>query len=680
MSRRGLSSFSRLLDKLEAAPNSVAVLSDCQLALLASRLPLFPARAALILGEVLFRRWLYEDRSPAEIKGIARTRIPAALNEECEKLAFQRRAVLDQEGLLGAFEPLVHSSQEMGNLIWGFFCQRVRDCLAADGFFPLAVGQDEGAVLVPFQFRALETKAGKVRDKSGRALRKWSSAVASLEKETDCELSIELMIELGSREGNIDGSSFGLALLIAKERKRGYQMGEFQPLEILASGAFINGRLAEVGKSDAKKDLAWRMDAKLFVSPGVERTDDSCLYLPVGASIPDCINVIEAELSKRGLTKLDYHRAMGGLTKLDKQLRKSLITSDEAEAKLRRYESAFRSSSHQAAGDGLKQCILLLAAVANHRGEPLKALSAEDQVSLAELAHGDPLLYTKAIAFQVVSLTDLRSLEKAEQLARGLLSWIDQEFRGSHETELRCRMIACGALGGQPLLTLGLQNPHRADESLNFLQMALEHAIELNDPREIAMDLAQISLGHALLKPESFREQCAHAEDQIRTLPGQAALVSIQHLRRARLLGAFRQLLREAELPPDFDAWPLPDCQVPWLFASALKYRGALFAATGEAKRALQDFTQAYGLLDRVSHPLIRFIGATAALQAGESLWPVRRKEAREFFHQAKASFAPFASYFHEPGWVEKWRQRCDGFLLGRNAEKLPHPQQEFVY
>jgi hypothetical protein len=67
-------------------------------------------------------------------------------------------------------------------------------------------------------------------------------------------------------------------------------------------------------------------------------------------------------------------------------------------------------------------------------------------------------------------------------------------------------------------------------------------------------------------------------------------------------------------------------------------------------------------------------------LQTGESLWPVRRKEAREFLHQAKAGIAPFASYLHEPGWVEKWRQRCDGLLLGRNAKELPHPQREFVH
>ncbi len=422
------------------------------------------------------------------------------------------------------------------------------------------------------------------------------------------------------------------------------------------------------------------MDAKLFVSSGAGKTDDSGLQLPVGAPITDCIDAVEAALSQRGLTKLDYRQATCGLTKLDKQMRESLITLDEAEARLRRYESAFRSSPHPAAGDGLKECILLLAAVANHRGEPLQALSAKDQVSLVELAHGDPLLYTKAIAFQVVSLTDLRSLGKAEQLARGLLGWIEQEFRGRQEMKIRCRMIACGALGGQPLLTLGLQNPSCADEALKFLQTALELAIELDDPREIAMDLAQVALGYALLKPENCCEQCAYAEDHLHRLPGPAALISIQYLRRARLLGAFRQLLREAKLPPDFDSWPLPDGQVPWLYASARKYRGALFAAAGETKRASQDFTQACGLLDRVSQPLLRFIGATAALQAGESLWPVRRQEARAFLHQANASFAPYASYFHEPGWVEKWRQRCDGLLPAGNPAALPHPQRNFVY
>ena len=675
-----LSGFSRLLDKLEAAPGSVAVLSDGQLALLANRLPLFTPRAAVILGEVLFRRWLYADRSPAEITEIARSKIPAALNDECDKLALQRRALFEQESLLEAFEPLAHSSQEMENRIWRFFSQRARDCLLADGFFPLLVGHGEGAVLVPFQFRALEPESAKVRDRTGTALRKWSSAVASLEKDAHCELAIELLIEFGSREVNIDGASLGLPLLIAKERKRGCQLGEFQPLELLATGELINGRLAEPGTAEAKKDLAWKTGARLFVSPGFGRATDSCFYLPIGSSIPDCINALDAELSRRGLTTLDYHRATRGIGTLEKQLRESQISLDEAEARLRRYESAFRSSPHDAAREGLKQCILLLAAVANHRGEPLEALSAEEQVSLAELAHGDPLLYTKAIAFQVVSLTDLRSLEKAEQLARALLTWIDQEFRGSQETKIRCRMIACGALGGQPLLSLALQAPDRTDESLMFLQRALEHAIELNDPREIGVDLAQVALGHSLLKPETSREQCDLAEERIRRLPGQSPLVSIQYLHRARLLGAFRQLLTTAKGPPDFDSWPLPDSQIPWLHASALKYRGALFAAAGQTKQALHDFDRAYGLLESVSPPLIRFIAATAALQAGESLWKVRRKEAREFLHKAKAGFPPFAPYFHEPGWVEKWRQRCDGLLLGKQTSQLPHPQREFIY
>ncbi len=208
MSRPGLASFSRLLDKLEAAPGSVAVLSDGQLARLASHLPLFPPRAALVLGEVLFRRWLYAERSPAEFKEIARTRMSAALNAECQKRACLRRAAAAQEGWLGAWEPPADFPQEVEHRIWGFFLQRVRDCLAADGFFPLAVGRDEGAVLVPFQFRAWETKAGKVRDKSGAALGKWSAAVAALEQETQGELGLELMLELGSRAGDIAGAAW----------------------------------------------------------------------------------------------------------------------------------------------------------------------------------------------------------------------------------------------------------------------------------------------------------------------------------------------------------------------------------------------------------------------------------------------------------------------------------------
>jgi hypothetical protein len=158
----------------------------------------------------------------------------------------------------------------------------------------------------------------------------------------------------------------------------------------------------------------------------------------------------------------------------------------------------------------------------------------------------------------------------------------------------------------------------------------------------------------------------------------------MQYLHRVRFLGAFRSLRAGRAPPPvEFDSWPLSDPAVShssWLRATALKYRGALFAAVGEPDQALKDFGRSWALLDREGQPLIRFIGATAALEAGERLWTVRRKEAEIFLRRARDSFEAFSSYFRESGWVDQWVQRCEGFLSGKRTSRLPDPQHAFVY
>ena len=153
-------------------------------------------------------------------------------------------------------------------------------------------------------------------------------------------------------------------------------------------------------------------------------------------------------------------------------------------------------------------------------------MSSEEQVLISKLARGDPVRYVKAVASQIVSLTDLRAFQIAEQLGRGLLNWIDQDFRGGKQTEIQCRMIACGAMGGQPVLNLALEDRRRAEESLKLLQTTLDHAYELNESSEIARDLVQIALWHALLKPGTCQTQCARAEEGLKALAVQDTRVA----------------------------------------------------------------------------------------------------------------------------------------------------------
>jgi hypothetical protein len=568
--------------------------------------------------------------------------------------------------------------------VWSFFSQRLSNILDADGFFPLAVGRGGGdAIIVPFRFRACEPKIGKVRDRSGSVLKNWSVTVARLEKEYGGDLGVQLLVEFGRRRGEIDGASFGLALVVAKERGRCISVGEYSPLDVLATGAFRAGHLAEVEELDAKGELARRMGVKLFIAPSMVAGLDSNFVVSPGLSIPDCIQRIGAELDRRCLSRLDFHGAKQNVARLWSSVHNALLPMEEAGARVQRYEAVFRSARHPAAVEMLNECVMLRAAIANHRGDPATALLNIDIALRSALKEGNPLNYVSALASQVVSLTDLGALREAEVLARHLLEWVEGEFRGSAETRIRCRMIIHGVLGGQPLLYRALRDPSCSKESLEHLEAAVEQATNVNDPSEICRDIVQVALWYALLKPEVSFTACEDAEARMRKLPGWPDETSLAYLSRARWLGAFRGYLLNATIPADFRSWSLPNPEIShasWLFATALKYRSTLVAAVGEGQKAEGTFTQACGLLERAREPLLRFIGATTALQAGESLFRARRSVALDFLHRAKGWFSSFNSYFHDRGWVALWQQRCAGLLKGESSANLPNPQANWPY
>jgi hypothetical protein len=96
--------------------------------------------------------------------------------------------------------------------------------------------------------------------------------------------------------------------------------------------------------------------------------------------------------------------------------------------------------------------------------------------------------------------------------------------------------------------------------------------------------------------------------------------------------------------------------------------------------KAEQDFDAAWTLLDRESPPLLRFIGGTVALAAGEALLGENPPLAMAYLQRAKSVFSLQVERFEGPVKGALWLHRTEGLLSGAPARNLPDPQKCFPY
>ena len=141
------------------------------------------------------------------------------------------------------------------------------DFLTADGIFPLAIGETT-AVAIPFRLSKSLICPNEVHDQTPTRLDVWTQEMEALAAQHGQELGASILCQFDPEpKSQPTGGSLGLALVLARERLRGRVMKEFLPMEVLATGAFRNGRLIEVDHLPAKKDLAARLGCALFVFP-----------------------------------------------------------------------------------------------------------------------------------------------------------------------------------------------------------------------------------------------------------------------------------------------------------------------------------------------------------------------------------------------------------------------------
>lgn len=640
-------------------PEAPALFSDSQLARLFACENMPAEIAAALSGEVLLRLWLYRGESAPSLTAEVVARLDPGLRE-----AFGLRK--DSDGLK-EIEQNPFPENPSNRAAWAVYSRRAASFLRADGLIPVLVGgAGAEAVPVPFQFKPGLPAGIKVMDAGGAAVENWIVQVCRLEAEYGAALGFVIDIHAGPEAKNFEGESFALPVLVSKLRAEG-AIPEFSPLRLLASGVVRAGACHPAAGHDAKAALARRMGAQ-FLAVGSAETE-----IPAGTQLQILREAVLPRLQGVALLRMTPRQLRDAIQLIGGEMKSGQITLETAERRLSWHREALESVGSQGLGSEARLLALSLqGAICNHKGDADRAAHLNAEAQKEALRMKNPRAYVEASANQVVSLTDLRLLPEAESLGRRLLSWVLTEMQGSEEDRKRAEITASGALGGQALLHAALAGGGGRRESLDLLKRALQLAREIEDGREICFDAVQLAGWHALLEPGTAEQAFHVALEELSRFPNATREVSMAYLLRIRFLGAYRNWLASGKIAPGFKTWELPQRRVShlsWVLSTALKYRAALFAASGRFGEAAGDFRDAVSLLERQAPPVLRFISATVSLRAFLSLRQHEPQLASAFLEEAETVFSAFGSVpgsgFDGHGWLK---------VLG---EQSPKSQEE---
>lgn len=650
------------------------MLLDTELAALLAPLPGDPGLAAPLIGEALTRLWLYEDRDTHGLRNLVPSICSSALRKTIsEFVALTRHRRRDLSNWDEA-KTIYKTQNAIERQAWEWLLERTRSYCEADGL--IAVAQMRGsaireAIALPFNLYRAETNPGVIRDQDGQALGNWIREIKRF-KHFLADENTKIVIRAHSGSRTLAGGSFALAILVATQK--GGDIADYNPLDVLCTGVIdAGGRLRAVDGLQAKHDLARRLGVRMFVAPGdgVEKPDS--LFLPSATPLKECLTLIGTKIESEGIGGLDIHQAHSLIQDLTLEVHEGRIPLERASKRLLRYEAIFLDKPKSPIGkEGTLYAQLLHGAIANHSGDPM--LGRRYTKNAAKLAHdfGHSELFVHALASTVVSMTDLGLLDEAEAAGRRLLRWVDQNMQGSALVKIKSRMVALGVLGGQPLLQKGIYDPHAAKESLQLLQGALGCAREARVPKEIARDVVQIALWYALLQSTHADQQIEKAGMILRDL-GTDGNISKDYLHQYRFLAAYRTWLQSDCVAAKYWTWPIPETSN-WVRALTLKYRGAMNAVAGRNDNAQRDFIEATSILERYGTPLLRFIGATTALQAAESMRGLKTDVWRQYLAQATRGFEALRNVMAGHYRMAEWISRAENVADNTYHQSSNHP------
>jgi hypothetical protein len=565
----------------------------------------------VLLGELLFRLWLYRGARPTSFDKV----LKKLLGEE-SLAAFDDLKAWDQRA------EKIRSFDCVSGRVRSYLERQLQHCQNADGVI-LFARDDETAAAIPFNVARESGTLSDFCDLSRRAVPNCAAHLEELADDLGSAVRVTLRVSLGSMMSLFDGPSFCFPVVVALERCTGL-LPLFHPFDLLTSADVVAGRLSAVSRLNAKRQLARKMGSDLL-APLVEPFDDA---LQVGQSLKSALLSVSKLLNSRGIGVRSQLQITELVAQTRKELHRGLITATEAERRLRFVDVNTESpGSAEWAREVSGRVALVRAAAANHRGDyrsgDLHLQKAKEH--LLDL-NGGADSFCEMLALEVVCLTDSGDLKAAEREGRALL-----KFAKTCSADVRQRkaieMFASGVLGGQPLLVLGFEDEAKRRESRELLENAVELARWIEKPAEICRDVVQLSLWHALYEPERFDQAHDDALAELQRFPAHAS-PSNEYLRLYRMQAAYREaIFSSLNHDRDFHLWEIPceeSGEFGWLHACTLNFRAALYAHKGHKAHALADVSQAIERLAGVESPLLQFIrGTFFAMQSLiESGWP----------------------------------------------------------
>jgi|GEM_PF-4676755 len=306
-----------------------------------------------ILGELLFRRWLYSGHSPRLFTSTIKSLIPLSLLKSFDTYVHSvRYTEIDTNALCS--QCCKSSSSFLADAITGSAfvpekafaraSERIKSFLNAHGYISVVTSNEE-AILLPFLI-----KPGNplITDINSIIIKGWVDDYKRVcEQFPDLNhYSIQIQCNLGERftsKSYIDGPSFCLPVIVAYEREVNKRFGNIPVLSMISTGNIVGNNLKSVDGVREKQHLARKVEAQLFIAPtGSDAiSDNASLFLRDGRNIYECIRQITDELENRKLIKWDWESASPRLgdsrARINNILSKGFTSRSEERIKVREF-------------------------------------------------------------------------------------------------------------------------------------------------------------------------------------------------------------------------------------------------------------------------------------------------------------------------------------------------------
>jgi tetratricopeptide (TPR) repeat protein len=662
-----------LFKRLRASLLDVGFFSDDALvSLLQSGHALSPEAQAAVEGELLCRLWLYGKNTPKSVIDALSNAGPV-VSSAVKYLApdFKR----DSFHMMLTLCSLLADSDK---LTLQKFNARKSAFEQAHGLIPVV---DAAGEAFPVPFRLEQESSSRdgivILDEACQGVPSWEDCAEGLSAAIGNKgWRINLSCVQPVSGNMLVGGSFALPVWLAF-----HWMNRGVPaLSWLASGAIAEGRLKPVEGLQAKRRLAEKLGVQLWLTVGSSPSISGGLSFSGGTSLNEVRGIVEEALEHHGLVPLSEASILAQAASLEVHVERKMVDYATARTRAEKWQQWLNENGKKQRPAYLKT-LVILAAIDNHSGHAARADAYFREILGINWRHS-ALDRFQAINQFVVSLSDRMMLEDAEQVGRKLVAEIEAATFGSEEDYLLHKLGAIGALGGEVLLFKALRGSGCEQEAKACLDEAAQTALQLihtcgsfdSHRYHYSKSAVRTVLWTALFEPEQIEE----AEKQVRSnLEALAAEnpVSLAFLSRHRLLAAYRLWKLQGKVEGNLASLSVVEPRNTsdnWLTATSLKYRGALFAASGKFDKAEADFKKAEELLREADGPLIQVIYLSILLQANELFVAAGRPTLFPQELQLEV-LAKIPADTFDPSFWEEWTRRAQGDLT-------VDPQKTFPY